>query len=362
MKSLEYSIIELITKNPCVIIPEFGGFVSSYQSASIDIEKGQILPPDRRVLFNPRLTKDDGLLAHSISQKNNISYSDALVWISTKVANWKILLQNGGKINLDGIGELVINSEKQINLISNSNQILALESFGLKICRLEKAKSSINLETDLNNKDEGKLSVQKNEQKQTNDFSFSWKKTIKLTAAACLIPLLFFTVWIPLKTDFLESGVLPINELNPFYEKKNSVYKKNTQAVLNEIQKIKIEDTFEKDLSTLSNETRFYSYPLSENFYIPVKINEKADLNTKNKDKKLNNSIKENRFKFVLGSFSNKINADNLLSILNKKNFSVQIQSYQSFYRVIVDETSKETKNELINLGYSPWKLKKISQ
>ena len=48
--------------NDCVMLPGLGGFVCNPRSAWYDASKRQMVPPSRDVLFNPRLTTNDGLL------------------------------------------------------------------------------------------------------------------------------------------------------------------------------------------------------------------------------------------------------------------------------------------------------------
>ena len=49
----------------CVMLPGLGGFVCNPRSAWYDEAQQQIVPPSRDVLFNPRLTTNDGLVAVS---------------------------------------------------------------------------------------------------------------------------------------------------------------------------------------------------------------------------------------------------------------------------------------------------------
>jgi len=70
-------ISELLYENDCVIIPGFGGFVGNYSSAKIHPVNHTFYPPSKNILFNSKLTSDDGLLLHSVSIGENISYAEA---------------------------------------------------------------------------------------------------------------------------------------------------------------------------------------------------------------------------------------------------------------------------------------------
>ena len=44
--------------------------------------------------------------------------------------------------------------------------------------------------------------------------------TWRYVAAACLLPVAFYSFWIPVKTDVLESGVVSLSDFNPFHSAK----------------------------------------------------------------------------------------------------------------------------------------------
>ena len=62
----------------CVMLPGLGGFVCNPRSARYDEAKRQIVPPSRDVLFNPRLTTNDGVVANELMAKHGLAYGEAL--------------------------------------------------------------------------------------------------------------------------------------------------------------------------------------------------------------------------------------------------------------------------------------------
>jgi len=62
----------------CVMLPGLGGFVCNPRSARFDEAKSEITPPSRDVLFNPRLTTNDGLLANELMRCHGVDYREAL--------------------------------------------------------------------------------------------------------------------------------------------------------------------------------------------------------------------------------------------------------------------------------------------
>ena len=67
--NIEQYIVELLEFQDCVVIPEFGAFVSNYVSASRDEATDTFNPPTREVVFNANLYQNDGVLAQYLVQK-----------------------------------------------------------------------------------------------------------------------------------------------------------------------------------------------------------------------------------------------------------------------------------------------------
>ena len=82
---LEKIAKELLINEDCVIIPEFGGFITQYKPALLEPNKNIILPPGKSVSFNAKLCKNDGLLAQNVALITGLNYNDALKAIQLKV-------------------------------------------------------------------------------------------------------------------------------------------------------------------------------------------------------------------------------------------------------------------------------------
>ncbi|MDB2385120.1 SPOR domain-containing protein [Polaribacter sp.] len=128
MKLTNY-INDLLYRYDCVIIPDFGGFVTNTVGAVIKNDNS-FYPPSKQVGFNEHLTHNDGLLANYIASAENISFEKATTAISLSVIKWKKALQSE-KLVLDNLGSLILNSENKI-VFEPSNAINFLtHSFGL---------------------------------------------------------------------------------------------------------------------------------------------------------------------------------------------------------------------------------------
>ena len=118
---------ELLNDNECVIIPEFGAFISKRHSATIDYANHRFLPPYKEIVFNDKLKNDDGILADFISKKENISKEEASnkihEFVNQSVAildvNSELELVDLGKfINING--NFIFNAKDDVNILGDS--------------------------------------------------------------------------------------------------------------------------------------------------------------------------------------------------------------------------------------------------
>ncbi len=128
---LEKIAKELLIDEDCVIIPEFGGFITHYQPAVLEPNKNIILPPGKSVSFNAKLFKNDGLLAQNVASKTGLSYNDALKAIQLKVDFWEKKLHETKYLELDGFGSFVLNKEGNLVFEQFNETNFSNSSFGL---------------------------------------------------------------------------------------------------------------------------------------------------------------------------------------------------------------------------------------
>ena len=132
MKITNY-IQDLLYRYECVILPNFGAFLSQKESAYIDKETQNFHPPKKIVSFNSQLKKNEGLLANYIAAAQKVSYTTALNMIAEFVAKLEVSFKEDGKVELENIGRLYYAEEKlqfepfgQVNYLTDS---FGLDSF-----------------------------------------------------------------------------------------------------------------------------------------------------------------------------------------------------------------------------------------
>lgn len=121
---------ELLNDNECVIIPEFGAFISKRHSATIDYANHRFMPPYKEIVFNNKLNNNDDVLVNFISSKEDISKEDALNKIRDFVNQSVAILDVNSELELTYFGKLIsING----NYIFNANEDVNVlgDSFGL---------------------------------------------------------------------------------------------------------------------------------------------------------------------------------------------------------------------------------------
>jgi hypothetical protein len=123
-------INDLLYRYDCVIVPDFGGFVTHKIGAKLNSTTHIFSPPTKQLAFNSLLNHNDGLLANYIASSENISFDKASTVISLAVIRWKNELQTKA-VSLNNIGSLSLNKEKQIVFKPNTSINYLTTSFGL---------------------------------------------------------------------------------------------------------------------------------------------------------------------------------------------------------------------------------------
>ena len=121
---------ELLNDNECVIIPEFGAFISKRHSATIDYANHSFIPPFKEIVFNDKLTNNDEILVDFISKKENISKEDSLTKIQNFVNQTAAILDVNNEYVMEGLGKMRKFGNDYVFEVSHSENLLG-DSFGL---------------------------------------------------------------------------------------------------------------------------------------------------------------------------------------------------------------------------------------
>ena len=359
---IEGLIVKLLLRTNCVIIPDFGGFIANTKSAHIDYSKGVVYPPTKSITFNRNLTNNDGLLVNEFGKTNQLNYSDSLLEVTLFVNQTKDRLKKGARVSFDNIGFLYTDDNGSIRFEQDRFCNLLMESYGM---------GSIQFipEAELEGEKNTTTEIPLKEQEQTPIITLipetkirTLAKIGKYAAAAALLPILFYSFWIPTHTDVLRSGVLFKDDFNPLKTSPKAIYLKKEMSEANIDIIEDYEATFSEVINQLPENISVFSFELNEDAFIPVKLETTAS--SSSEIKTTNNSAKL-RYHLIAGCFRNKSNADKLVKDLSDKGLNAYIVDvHNGLHRVSADQSTDtksldSTRSTLSLSGFSSWVLKK---
>ncbi|MBT8273194.1 MAG: SPOR domain-containing protein [Bacteroidia bacterium] len=124
-------ISDLLYRYECVIIPDFGAFLTNSVSAQIQESTHTFYPPKKEVSFNEQLRSNDGLLANYIASVEKIPFEAASKKIAKKTKSLKSFLAQGETLTFTNIGEVSLNAEGNLTFEPSTQLNYLTNSFGL---------------------------------------------------------------------------------------------------------------------------------------------------------------------------------------------------------------------------------------
>ncbi len=345
----------------CVIIPGMGGFVGQYQSSDLHEATRIFIPPVKTISFNKHLINDDGLLIHELASKQGLDYAKASELVTQYVEDLKKELAEKHRVELEKIGTLY--TESGIIKFIPSDTNFSIQHIGLpvvKAVKIEKKKVEqipvVPIQQEKSEKVEEKPIVELHSTPEKSNKNWWW-------AVAVLIPILFYSAWVPMKTGLLTNPQnFHYSDLNPFTFQKVKQYK---PLVLEKTESI---DWLKGN--TYSN-TEVERVDLDRDTYLYVGIVEPVqheadttyvELPKPKKEIKKNNGA----YHLIGGCFSKKENANNFIEKMKNLGYDAKIiDTNKGLFRVSVGDFFKRKKAKEIKQklkeeqDISSWILKK---
>ena len=128
---LENYISDLLYRYECVILPNFGAFLSQNTSACLNKNTSVFYPPKKVISFNSQIKDSDGLLIRYIADVEKIPFESASKQVNQKVIKLKSLLAEGKTIYFDTIGSFSLNNEHQLVFEPSHHLNFLTDAFGL---------------------------------------------------------------------------------------------------------------------------------------------------------------------------------------------------------------------------------------
>lgn len=327
MKSIDHLVLSLLHTQECVIIPSFGGFVVKTKSARFDFEKGTATPPFKELSFNLKLNDNDGQLIKYCSSENNLSYLESEAMIRQQVSEWNQRIDQGHRLNLESIGFFWKDLEGNVQFEQDRSINLLLSSFGLELIEFIPAISE-------------ELEVSTSQ----IPIKVERSKLLKYAAAAAVIlPIAFYSYWIPVKTPALESGLISYRDFNPLENSNKGHY--HYSAVSSErysFKELEVNSKKTPEENILQNET---------NAEANVDINSNDPL------------IAPATMYLIAGCFANSENANRYVTKLKTLGFDPQILHEGTLYKISIgaaftEEGLMPIVNKAHNASIDCWTLK----
>lgn len=140
---LSSSILNLLYRNDCVIVPGLGAFITRRVASSFDEQRGLMLPPRKEVAFNPDLRHTDGLLADFLTtQEKAADYADAQAQIDSFVSAVMAKVNAGDVYMMPDLGTLTL-VDGRLTFTPAQGLNALVESYGLAPVKAEKLKTGV---------------------------------------------------------------------------------------------------------------------------------------------------------------------------------------------------------------------------
>ena len=124
-------ICDLLYRYDCVILPEFGAFLTKRIGAHLSSEKQLIYPPQKQISFNQQIVSNDGLLANYIAGCEKISFEKSCEKLNYYVQQLRKELEEKSRLSLSEIGVFTKSFEDKLIFEPLHTTNYLPEAFGL---------------------------------------------------------------------------------------------------------------------------------------------------------------------------------------------------------------------------------------
>ena len=330
MTTVQNHIKELLFEQDCVVIPDFGGFVTNFDCAKIDTSKRFFTPPQKWLAFNSLLKNDDGLLSNYIANEENISREQANLKIKAFVEETKTHISADKNYIINGLGTFSLNEENKIQFQPKDSNNFFSESFGMESVFLKKADSSkqelqvVHTPSPASNSTMQQVFASKDREPMAEvmeDEVLAIRKRGKFSRVLPVIYGLLGSAIIFSAVYLFDNPKANLSSLNPFQSQNISVKVATPIVETTEISKPKSEDIITEKVTV---------EPISA----PIIETKKAIIET------------EKRFFIITGSFGSKKNADKLLNTLKNKGFEDALILFPKHHEKLIKVSAGGFTNE----------------
>lgn len=192
---------------------------------------------------------------------------------------------------------------------------------------------------------------------------------LKYLAAAAVIPMLFYAYWIPVETDFIDTGKIQMADFNPINSSPERMYRVRENGFDNTANDETIQSWEDLTAGLSDNNVSVYNYRFSDELYIPVRLDKTAtELPIEEAQVNSPEAVTDVEliYHVIGGCFSVKTNAENFVKDLIDQGYPTAhvLDLNKGLYRVTAGDyvnrsEAKENLKRFKNGGFSGWILKK---
>lgn len=348
-------ISELLFEHECVVLPDFGGFITNEKPAQLNPITHQFKPPFREILFNIQLTANDGLLAKHIAEKESISYRSAKQKVEQFIAWCRTELEAGrqvdfikiGNLSFDNVHNIVFEQDHQINYNPDSFGLISLVSPAIKrTTQEEKIKGIILPVSGINKRTDRK--VERSSNKKLAKTGKSVYRFPIAIAALLFAVVLITSMFLPQKSSMISiAGLFPSSSTEvETVSNENQLQDIDAKPVVEEVSlpitEIADETIEQEIIPDNGNETSLAIHDDKIVEEAPVESKtvepELVPDNTKAAVNKTASKLKSigRQYYIIAGSFSKEENANKLIAQLAVKGYSATVAdtNKNGMYRV----------------------------
>lgn len=285
---LDFYINRLLYHHQCVIVPDFGAFVTNSKSASF-ISEEILSPPMKEISFNASLTTNDGLLAKSISHDKGIDYQDANKLLTTWVNLWREKLCTEKILIIEKIGKITETQENLWVFEPFSTENYLMESFGFQSVVVKK------------------IPVAKQKKLPQNTDSLGW---VRYAAVFIIVFSAMSWGWYSLNSDW---NFLFHRKIEKVQVAENQSQIKINQASFFSDISLELPQFFSEIKNDLSEKKQSEA--------VSVKTENNANQFIENQQENTEKENFQKKYFWISGAFSTEKNAQNRVKQLHKKGF-----------------------------------------
>jgi cell division septation protein DedD len=308
---LDPFIADLLFDHDCVIIPEFGGLVTNYRSARLNVVSHVIHPPSKHIGFNPQLKQNDGLLVNYVASVLSVSYKDASAMVAQCIVDYRKELQQQGRFSLERIGVFFFDRAGRLQFIPDEGENYLTASFGCKPVQLKPVVVA---------------SADRVTEVPVIDINQTKRKWSPLkVAAAIAVPMLLVASFLA-GNHASQHGELGFNSINPFAEaRKVSAYAPKIESWDLELKPVQPDYSILLDNQEKTS-VDFVSGALTQEDVVPAPKTKSAPaVSTRVAERRVTNSTKKASFALIGGAFQIKENAERLVNQLRAQGYDASL-------------------------------------